>query len=136
MNTPKIWFLGIKFLRITLKSQHSLTETVLQNTRQSLATRADSEDGMGTDLLGSGSGQLGPGLGGWGAGRRPWQLVHTRPGTHLESGIRALSAPVVGGPAWPRELRGSSLTSGEGGCCERTGHRGDGLRNISYSRGP
>ena len=31
MNTPKIWFLGIRFLRIALKSQHSLTETVLQN---------------------------------------------------------------------------------------------------------
>ena len=26
-NTPKIWFLGIRFLRIVLKSQHSLTET-------------------------------------------------------------------------------------------------------------
>ena len=24
MNTPKIWFLGIRFLRIALKSQHSL----------------------------------------------------------------------------------------------------------------
>ena len=34
MNTPKIWFLGIKFLRITLKSQHSLTETVLQNRQE------------------------------------------------------------------------------------------------------
>ena len=27
MNTPKIWFWGIRFLRIALKSQHSLTET-------------------------------------------------------------------------------------------------------------
>ena len=26
MNTPKIWFLGIRFLRITLRSQHSLTD--------------------------------------------------------------------------------------------------------------
>ena len=34
MNTPKIWFLGIRFLRITLKSQHSLTETVLQNRQE------------------------------------------------------------------------------------------------------
>ena len=40
------------------------THTHYKATRQSLATRADSEDGMGTDLLGSGSGQLGPGLGG------------------------------------------------------------------------
>ena len=31
MNTPKIWFLRIRFLRIALKSQHSLVETVLQN---------------------------------------------------------------------------------------------------------
>ena len=30
MNTPKIWSLGIRFLRITLKSQHSLVGTVLQ----------------------------------------------------------------------------------------------------------
>ena len=34
MNTPKIWFLGIRFLRITLRSQHSLTETVLQNRQE------------------------------------------------------------------------------------------------------
>ena len=34
MNTPKIWFLGIRFLRIALKSQHSLTETVLQNRQE------------------------------------------------------------------------------------------------------
>jgi len=34
MNTPKICFLGIKFLRITLRSQHSLTETVLQNRQE------------------------------------------------------------------------------------------------------
>ena len=34
MKTPKIWFLGIKFLRITLRSQHSLTETVLQNRQE------------------------------------------------------------------------------------------------------
>ena len=31
MNTPKIWFLGIIFLRIALKNQHSLAEIVLQN---------------------------------------------------------------------------------------------------------
>ena len=34
MNTPKIWFLGIRFLRIALKSQHSLTEIVLQNRQE------------------------------------------------------------------------------------------------------
>lgn len=34
MNTPKIWFLGIRFLRIALKSQHSLVETVLQNRQE------------------------------------------------------------------------------------------------------
>ena len=34
MNTPEVWFLEIKFLRITLKSQHSLTETVLQNRQE------------------------------------------------------------------------------------------------------
>ena len=34
MNTPQIWFLGIRFLRIALKSQHSLTEIVLQNRQQ------------------------------------------------------------------------------------------------------
>ena len=34
MNTPKIWFLGIRFLRITLRSQHSLTETVLQDRQE------------------------------------------------------------------------------------------------------
>ena len=28
MNTPKIWFLGIRFLRIALKSQHSLAGIV------------------------------------------------------------------------------------------------------------
>ena len=31
MNTPKIKFLGIRFLRIALKSQHSLARGVLQN---------------------------------------------------------------------------------------------------------
>ena len=34
MITPKILFLGIRFLRITLKSQHSLTKTVLQNRQE------------------------------------------------------------------------------------------------------
>ena len=33
MNTPKIKFLGIRFLRIALKSQHSLVGIVLQNRR-------------------------------------------------------------------------------------------------------
>ena len=31
MNTPKIKFLGIRFLKTALKSQHSLTGVVLQN---------------------------------------------------------------------------------------------------------
>ena len=31
MNNPKIWSLGIRFIRITLKSQHSLAWIVLQN---------------------------------------------------------------------------------------------------------
>ena len=31
MNTPKIKFLGIRFLRTALKSQHSLAEVVLHN---------------------------------------------------------------------------------------------------------
>jgi len=31
INIPKIKFLGIKFFRIALKSQHSLAEVVLQN---------------------------------------------------------------------------------------------------------
>ena len=34
MNTPKIKFLGIGFLRIALKSQHSLGEFVLQNRQE------------------------------------------------------------------------------------------------------
>ena len=34
MNTPKIWFLGIRLLRIALKSQHSLGEFVLQNRQE------------------------------------------------------------------------------------------------------
>ena len=34
MNTPKIKFLGIKFLRIALKSQHSLAGVVLQNRQE------------------------------------------------------------------------------------------------------
>ena len=34
MNTPKINFLWIRFLRIALKSQHSLAEVVLQNRRE------------------------------------------------------------------------------------------------------
>ena len=34
MNTQKIWFLGIRFLRIALKSQHSLAEIVLQSRQE------------------------------------------------------------------------------------------------------
>ena len=34
MNTPKIWFLGVRCLRIALKGQHSLTEIVLQNRQE------------------------------------------------------------------------------------------------------
>ena len=34
MNASKIKFLGIRFLRIALKSQHSLTEIVLQNRQE------------------------------------------------------------------------------------------------------
>ena len=34
MNTPQIWFLGIRFLRIALHSQPSLTEIVFQNRQE------------------------------------------------------------------------------------------------------
>ena len=34
MNIPKIKFLGIRFLRIALKSQHSLVGVVLQNRKE------------------------------------------------------------------------------------------------------
>ena len=34
MNIPKIKFLGIRFLRIPLKSQHSLVGVVLQNRKE------------------------------------------------------------------------------------------------------
>ena len=34
MNTPKIKFLGIRFLRIALKSQQSLAGIVLQNRQE------------------------------------------------------------------------------------------------------
>ena len=34
MNTPKIKFLGMKFLRIALKSQHNLARVVLQNRQE------------------------------------------------------------------------------------------------------
>ena len=34
MNTPKIWLLGIRFLRTALKSQHSLAGIVLQNRQE------------------------------------------------------------------------------------------------------
>ena len=34
MNTPEIKFLGIRFLRIALKSEHKLAEVVLQNRQE------------------------------------------------------------------------------------------------------
>ena len=34
MNTPKIKFLGIRFLRTALKSQHNLAGVVLQNRQE------------------------------------------------------------------------------------------------------
>ena len=34
MNTTKIWFLGTRFLRLALNSQHSLVEIVLQNRQE------------------------------------------------------------------------------------------------------
>ena len=34
MNTPKIKFLGIRFLRIDIKRQHILVEVVLQNRQE------------------------------------------------------------------------------------------------------
>ena len=34
MNNPKIWPLGIRFLKTALKSQHSLAEIVLQNRQE------------------------------------------------------------------------------------------------------
>ena len=34
MNTPKIKFLGIRFLRTALKSQHSLSGAVFQNRQE------------------------------------------------------------------------------------------------------
>ena len=34
MNTPKIKFLGIRFLRTALESQHSLAEVALQNRQE------------------------------------------------------------------------------------------------------
>ena len=34
MNTPKIKFMGIRFIRIALKSQHSLAGVVLQNIQE------------------------------------------------------------------------------------------------------
>ena len=45
MSTPKIWFLEIKFLKITLKSQHSLVETVLQN-RQEINLLIPEQEGL------------------------------------------------------------------------------------------
>ena len=34
VNTPKIKFMGIRFLRIALKSQHSLAGVVFQNRQE------------------------------------------------------------------------------------------------------
>ena len=34
INNPKIWSLGIRFLKTALKSQHSLAEIVLQNRQE------------------------------------------------------------------------------------------------------
>ena len=34
MNTPKISFPGVRFLRIALKSEHKLAEVVLQNRQE------------------------------------------------------------------------------------------------------
>ena len=34
MNTPKIWFLGIRFLKRAVKSQHSLAGIILQNRQE------------------------------------------------------------------------------------------------------
>lgn len=42
--------------------------------------------------------------------------MHVPPGTHLMSGVTALSVPSVRSPPWPRQLWASSLTSEEGGC--------------------
>ena len=44
MNTPKLWFLEIRFLRIALKSQHSLAGIVLQN-RQETDTLIPEQEG-------------------------------------------------------------------------------------------
>ena len=45
MNTLKIWFLGIRFLRIALKSQHNLAGIVLQN-RQEIDTLIPEQGGI------------------------------------------------------------------------------------------
>ena len=114
--------------------QTTIKETVVFPNTHRLQSHTAESGHPGTARTGRAETSWAAGPGSWGrgrgSGRRPWQLMHTHPGTHLESGIRALSALVVGGPAWPRQLRGSSLTSGEGDCCERTGHRGDGLRTL------
>ena len=34
INNPKIWSLGIRFLKTALKSQHSLAEIILQNRQE------------------------------------------------------------------------------------------------------
>ena len=45
MNTPKINFLGIRFLRIALKSQHSLAEILPQN-RQEIDLLIPKQEGI------------------------------------------------------------------------------------------
>ena len=45
MSTPKIKFLGIRFLRIALKSQHSLAGVVLQN-RQEIDLLIPEQEGL------------------------------------------------------------------------------------------
>ena len=45
MNTLKIWFLGIRFLRIALKSKHNLAGIVLQN-RQEIDTLIPEQGGI------------------------------------------------------------------------------------------
>ena len=45
VNTPKIKSLGIRFLRIALKSQHSLAGVVLQN-RQEIDLLIPEQEGL------------------------------------------------------------------------------------------
>ena len=45
INTPEIKFLGIRFLRTALKSQHSLARVVLQN-RQEIDLLISDKEGL------------------------------------------------------------------------------------------